>query len=58
MSNAVNRIESELAQQSSLSTEMENLIEALSVRKNHNIKLTEEEQSALAELYKFMKDFV
>ena len=48
----------ELTQLSGVSSQIKNLIQELSVKKNLNIKLTEKEQSVFADLYKLMETFI
>jgi len=48
----------ELTQLSGVSSQIKNLIEELSVKKNLNIKLTEKEQNVFADLYKLMGTFI
>jgi hypothetical protein len=48
----------ELTQLSGVSSQMKNLIQDLSVKKNLNIKLTEKEQIVFEDLYKLMQIFV
>jgi ParB/RepB/Spo0J family partition protein len=48
----------ELTQLSGVSMQIKNLIQELSVKKNLNIKLTEKEQSFVADLYKLMGTFI
>jgi ParB/RepB/Spo0J family partition protein len=47
----------ELAQLSGVSSQIKNLIQELSVKKNLNIKLTEREQALFTDLYKLMQIF-
>jgi ParB/RepB/Spo0J family partition protein len=48
----------ELTQLSGISSQIKNLIQDLSVKKNLNIKLTEKEQSVFSDLYKLMEAFI
>ena len=48
----------ELTQLSGVSSQIKNLIQELSVKKNLNMKLTEKEQSVFADLYKLMETFI
>ena len=48
----------ELTQLSGVSSQIKNLIQELSVKKNLNIKLTEKEQTVFADLYKLMETFI
>jgi len=48
----------ELTQLSGVSSQIKNLIQELSVKKNLKIKLTEKEQSVFADLFKLMETFI
>jgi hypothetical protein len=48
----------ELTQLSGISSQIKNLIQELSVKKNLNMKLTEKEQCVFADLYKLMETFI